>query len=302
MRRLLLCALLVLVYASSVAAKDWRGILPLHSTRAEVEALLGRPPSRPPDHSDKLHPGRSIYYLDEGEVYIVFADEEFLKRHSCPAVALGTVLMVQITPNEPMPVSSLNLDEKTFTKFDPSSGSDLGYEGFIDKKEGLVIRAQNGTVQQLVYLASASDQARCSAYYETPENFVHIIVCGLGGMPFDEYGDIRFADEKARLDNFAIQLTNDRNSVGHIIVYAGRKAVVGEAQIRANRARDYLINVRKINPDRVKAVDGGYREEITVRLHIAPPDAGPPPVMPTLDPSQVEIIYEKKRRAPRKNR
>jgi hypothetical protein len=83
-----------MVYASSVAAKDWRGILPMHSTRADVEALLGPPPPPPADRSYALHPGRYIYYLDEGEVYIVFADAEFLKERNCSSVAPGTVLLI----------------------------------------------------------------------------------------------------------------------------------------------------------------------------------------------------------------
>jgi hypothetical protein len=32
-------------FASSVIAKDWRGIVPLRSTGADVEGLLGRPTS-----------------------------------------------------------------------------------------------------------------------------------------------------------------------------------------------------------------------------------------------------------------
>ena len=293
MRRLLHCALLVLLYTSIVTAKDWRGILPMHSTRTDVKALLGQPP--PP-----LHPGQYTYSLDEGEVHIVFSDSEFFKGLDCPSVRPGTVLMIRVTPKDQIPVSSFNLDEKTFTKFNPSQTSDLGYEGFIDKKDGLVIRALKGVVEELVYFAAASDQARCSAYYENPENFVQIMVCGWRGV-FDEYGDLRLADEKARLDNFAIQLANDENAVGHIIVYAGRKATAAEAQVRANRARDYLISVRKVAPERLKAVDGGYREDLTVQLYILPPDAESP-LMPTLEPSQVEIIFEKKRRPARKNR
>jgi hypothetical protein len=95
---------------------------------------------------------------------------------------------------------------------------------------------------------------------------------------------------------------NEENAIGYIIVYAGRRATVAEAQLRANRARDYVINVRKINPQRVKAVDGGYHEELTVQLHITPADAEPPSAMSTVDASQVEIIYEKKPRPRSKNR
>src|SRR5205823_13125607 len=36
-------------------------------------------------------------------------------------------------------------------------------------------------------------------------------------IKFDEYGNIRFNDEKARLDNFAIQLQNEPTAQGYII-------------------------------------------------------------------------------------
>lgn len=301
MQRLLPIALLVLVSTTSVTAKDWRGILPLHSTREDVEALLGPPPPPPNDRSYALHKGRSIYFVEESEVYIVFADEEFLGRNQCPSVATGTVLMIQVTPKDGEAISKLILNEKVFRKFDPSEPPDVGFDGFIDEQEGLVIGAIQGKVQVLVYLPSASDRARCPSYYEKPERFVQIRGGGCF-RAFDEYGDIRFSDEKARLDNFAIQLLNDESARGHIIVYAGRKATVAEAQIRANRALDYLTTVRKIDPQRVKAVDGGYREELTVHLYIIPSGAEPPESMPMIDPSQVEIIYEKKRRPQRKQR
>ena len=100
--------------------------------------------------------------------------------------------------------------------------------------------------------------------------------------------------------NFAIQLQNVEKASGLVLVYAGRKAMVAEAQTRANRARDYLINVRGINPERVKTVDGGFQEELTVQLYIVPEGMSPPSGMPTVDPSQVELIYEKPRRSKRK--
>jgi hypothetical protein len=298
MKTLLPIILLVLVSASSVVAKDWRGILPLHSTRADVEALLGPPPPPPEGRAYTLNKARSIYFLDEGEVYIIFADNETLPAGNCHSVADGTVLSIRVTPKDKLLLSSLNLDEKAFRKFDPSDPPGQGYEGFIDDKDGLVMRVFKGAVEEIVYLPYASDRERCSSYYEDLETFVRTasITCGLR---FDEYGDISWEDEKARLDNFAIQLMNEENAQGYIVAYAGRKAYIGEAQLRANRARDYLIKVREVDPKRVTAVDGGYQLDLTVNLHIIP--AGlEPPLNPTVDPSQVEIIYEKKRRSPKK--
>ena len=53
MKRTLFIAAFVVVAAVSTDAKDWRGIVPLHSTRADVERLLG-----PPD----TNRGSAIFY------------------------------------------------------------------------------------------------------------------------------------------------------------------------------------------------------------------------------------------------
>jgi hypothetical protein len=90
---------------------------------------------------------------------------------------------------------------------------------------------------------------------------------------FDEYGDIRFNDEKARLDNFAIQLQNEPGSTGYIVVYAARTGPAGQAQARADRAKDYLVNTRGIDAARIVTIDGGCREDLTVELWIAPQGA-----------------------------
>ncbi|HYE66712.1 MAG TPA: hypothetical protein VD966_14080, partial [Pyrinomonadaceae bacterium] len=93
---------------------------------------------------------------------------------------------------------------------------------------------------------------------------------------FDEYGDIRFNDEKARLDNFAIQLQNTPGAQGYIIVYAARTGPAGQAQARADRARDYLVNTRGIDPGRITTIDAGCRESLTVELWICPTGAPAP--------------------------
>jgi hypothetical protein len=90
---------------------------------------------------------------------------------------------------------------------------------------------------------------------------------------FDTYGNIRFNDEKARLDNFAIQLQNDPTSQGYIIGYGSCDA---EGQTRANRAKDYLVNTRGIDASRIVVVDGGCMPELRVDLWIVPSGATPP--------------------------
>jgi len=90
---------------------------------------------------------------------------------------------------------------------------------------------------------------------------------------FDEYGNIRFNDEKARLDNYAIQLQNQPGAQGYIIVYG---SCAGEAQARADRAKNYLVNTRGIDAGRIVTIDGGCRSDLTVELWVVPTGATPP--------------------------
>jgi hypothetical protein len=106
---------------------------------------------------------------------------------------------------------------------------------------------------------------------------------------FDQYGDINAETEMARLDFIALQLQKEPGVVAHFIVYGGRRSCKGEAQARAWRAKDYLVNTRGISFDRVIWRDGGYREELTVEVYLSPRASAEPPVAPTILPRDVQI-------------
>jgi hypothetical protein len=93
---------------------------------------------------------------------------------------------------------------------------------------------------------------------------------------FDEYYDIARNDEKARLDNFAIQLQQEPGSVGYVIVYPSRKAGDTQAQARATRITDYLVNTRGIDSHRVVITMGPAREGWMFELWVVPEGAPPP--------------------------
>jgi hypothetical protein len=94
---------------------------------------------------------------------------------------------------------------------------------------------------------------------------------------FDEYYDIARNDEKARLDNYAIQLQSEPGSQGYIIVYPSRRAKPNDAQARAQRISDYLINTRGLDSHRVVITMGPQREDWLFELWVVP-EGAPPPV------------------------
>ncbi len=117
----------------------------------------------------------------------------------------------------------------------------------------------------------------------------------------DEYGNIRFNDEKARLDNLAVELQNDPTAQGYIICYGGRVGRAGEAQARCDRAKNDLVTRRSISADRIVTVDGGYRENLTVELWVVPSGANAPAANPSVDPSEVRTTRRPARRRGRRD-
>lgn len=92
----------------------------------------------------------------------------------------------------------------------------------------------------------------------------------------DEYGKVGHCDETARLDNFAIELQNEPGTTGYLLVYVGRNDLPSWTQGILKRAAAYLVEARGLESDRIKVVNGGYREERTTELWVVPKNDPPP--------------------------
>jgi len=110
---------------------------------------------------------------------------------------------------------------------------------------------------------------------------------GLSHFKFDEFGDIRMGDTKARLDNLAVTLQNDPTLQVHMVVYGGRVGPREQALRRAAVMRDYMVQTRGLEPERVMTIYGGYRDELSGELWLSVRGTGPPTPVPTIDKSYV---------------
>jgi hypothetical protein len=104
---------------------------------------------------------------------------------------------------------------------------------------------------------------------------------------FDVCCSCAYDDQKARLDNLAVQLQNDPSASAYIIAYAGRNSRRGEANRLLTRARDYLVTQRGMNSTQITVLNGGFREEDCVELWIVPSGATPPQPTPTVQAGDV---------------
>ena len=104
---------------------------------------------------------------------------------------------------------------------------------------------------------------------------------------FDVCCSCSFDDQKARLDNLAVELQNDPSTTTYVIAYGGRTSRIGQADLLGERARDYLVNKRGIDQSRIVVINGGFREEDCVELWIVPSGATPPQPTPTVQAGDV---------------
>jgi hypothetical protein len=105
---------------------------------------------------------------------------------------------------------------------------------------------------------------------------------------YDECNNCTFDDQKARLDNLAVELQNDPSTRAHIIAYGGRMSPLGQVEKLMSRARDYLVTQRGIDASRLVVVNGGFREEDSVELWLVPSGAPAPRPTPTVQAGEIK--------------
>ncbi|HJQ38285.1 MAG TPA: hypothetical protein VKB93_14205 [Thermoanaerobaculia bacterium] len=107
-------------------------------------------------------------------------------------------------------------------------------------------------------------------------------------VKFKEYVTPDLSANKKVLDDFVIALQNDPEAQGYIIAYGGRTSGPNDAQKAADNATDYTMKTRKMDGVRTLSGVGGYREEPTIELWIAPPGGAQPMATPTVAPEDVK--------------
>lgn len=268
----------ILLFASTTLAKGWRGIVPLHSTRSQVEQLLG-----PPTEQNSLY---SVVYKTANETVSIY----YAKGHPCGIgenysqwrVARNTVTTIFITPHPGSPLSQFSIDESKYKKFIRGHLSETQY---INARDGEALTVVGNEVRGISYFAAADDSS-----LECPGLPTTIATnCEYLPDPFESLGDIGFEQEKLSLDNFFLTLSN-KKAIAYIIAYGGKRAHPDEAKKRAERAKQYLVAVRHFPDKHINVIDGGYREKRDLVLYVVSEGVCPPTPFPTVDPRDVKIL------------
>jgi len=101
-------------------------------------------------------------------------------------------------------------------------------------------------------------------------------------------------EANARLDNLMINVQNNPNGRGYIIIYCGKSCFYGEIEAHFTGIRQALSH-RKHDLDSISLVFGGFREETTTEFWLVPEHACPPVAAPTLGTDKVVFVRSRKK-------
>ena len=238
----------------------WRGIVPLRSTRAQVEQKLG------------ALDVRCQCYLTETEIVRVKYSRGHCKGDLAGwNVPTDTVLSFEITPKKPLLFSKIQLKEQEFVR----TVDDTVTTYYGNGEKGVRYSVSSlGTVASIWYGPSVKDNhLRCAGFPFTD-----------GGVtaytPYYEFFFETLEDMKGHLGEFGVRLIKEPQFKGYVIVYGGKDKKIDIGKF-SKSAKDYLIEELNIDPDSLDAINGGYREKATVELFLIPRDWPPPVATPT---------------------
>ena len=87
-------------------------------------------------------------------------------------------------------------------------------------------------------------------------------------------------DQKARMDNFAIELQNDPSVTAYVIAHTASNGKQAHSASLLTRSKEYLTSSRGIDSSRIVTLSGGTRDQECLELWLVPRGAVPPTPKP----------------------
>ena len=142
-KRFLTAVLFIFVFEFPGTAKEWCSIVPLHSTRADVERVLKVKPVR-------CGGGACLYKLSDKTVYILYAAETTCRNVDAATswkVPRDTVIEISVYFRSPQSFAALDID---VTKYDRAPDKELhGVVYLTDYAQGIRMETSGDTVREI---------------------------------------------------------------------------------------------------------------------------------------------------------
>ena len=251
---------LSLVFAQNSAG--WRGIVPLQTTRSQVEQLLG-----------PMNVRCNCYSTPNETVHVEYATSPCKGYLAGWNVPTDTVLSLQIYPKDRILFSELKISKEEFVK----TVDDATFSHYANGQKGLRYSvASEGILESIWYGPSVTaNHLRCAGFPPTD-----------GGVttyrPFDEFPYETAEEIKSRLGEFGVRLTKKPEFKGYVIVYGTPDKRTEPIPNLISAVKTYLIDELNVDSRALELFAGGCREMPTVAVFLIPREWPPPVSTPTL--------------------
>ena len=278
MKFLGLIIFVIVASAVDVSGQGWRGIVPLRSTRADVERLLG-----PPEEDCQCDPSQRIcrchYTATEGRISVDYAPSACGGYPSGWNVPKDTVLRINLGWKEPPLFSELRLDESQFDK----ALDDTFTFYYASRSQGVEHTVSSENRKKRVTLTSyipthADSHLRCPCFPSLDDSTER-------SVEYDKFS-LRAVneDDLARLDNYIIALQDRENFKGYVLLYKGKHTNVKTAVRYRQAIARHFYRTRGVPREQLVIVDAGYQEQPFVELFMMSRDLSPPEPRATWKP------------------
>lgn len=262
--------LFVLVFVTACGfaaqAKDWRGLIPLHSTRTDVLSEMGEERPRFDDYF-RYEPSPETAYYDLGDSTVIFRFAPALADRKAPlpaSIPEGMLLSIEFQPDCPASWADLKLERNRFRRLATNNlvgGSVI----FADRSDGVWVSVFQGRLEVALYLPAATEREQASEYYALPDTTT--MISGRGFSREGETNCVRIASgwlmtswsTKGMLDQLAFELTNQPSTRGYLLTFGRCGRRHRDSRALARRSLEYLVKQRGIDRARITLVNGGYR-------------------------------------------
>lgn len=252
----------------SVQEKTWQNIIPLHSTRKDVERLIGSP--------QQTKGVAATFELKDGRLRVFYSDGSCKRRNTNDwNVPAETVVSLTFEPRSELLIADLKLDMTKYKRDnDPHLRTAIHY---YNRQAGIRISTrlekEGEDIQSITYEPAEKDfHLRC----EQPSQALDLREI-YPGLAFDEYGKLSFNLEKPRLDNLATYLKKTEPTyLAYYLIYRSRDMGSVEADRRSKRAKAYMVKMHHIDAKRIVTTVAGCREELEIVLYVIPNSMAPP--------------------------
>jgi hypothetical protein len=260
-----------LVLASACYGQAWKKIIPLRSTRGDVERAMG-----PPTESNG-----TTYDLKNERVMV------FYTGGSCKPgwpygwnVGPNVVTKIAIYPKIKLTLTELGID---VTGYQKTQNIRLGGVDYTSKDTGISIGLKdNGQVDVIQVEPGLKDNALlcpdAAARQGEIERGESAYIA-----PVVHFSQITRQEEETRIDFFVDQVkTYPTSSKIYVFAYAGPKECDDEVRSRLARIRNRIASQLRVSPDLITTTNGGRKSATWTELYVVRSDEPRPLTTPEM--------------------